>query len=436
MANVRWVSGAAKVAQVNTYAFGGTWEADDLIRVIAGNKKKDLTAGSATTNTVVTNTDTNIDALDPDDYPEIKSTESGVTASVAVAGTLTLTANEAGVPFTISLTPLEANGGAADLQTIGGAGTVTTGTVATANAGPNVYGTIYNWSGDAVPADADAVFFEHVSDPEMGVLYDLDQSSIEPAAIYVMMTFEAPIGLPKINNLGTEYPEYRSDYLTIGPVILDVGRGEGNGYGRWKFNSGADPCAVTVHNTAQPEEAGIPAFLWKGTDATNTFTAKGDASCGIAFYGDETATVATLNVGGNASVVCGIGCTLTTINVDSGSLTVQSNIAGTITVRGGEVTIWGTATVAQMTVRGGTVVVNSTGTWSGNTILAGDGVLDFSQGIGAITITNPIELYGPNCRIIDPNKRIASLVVDLNEGADAGQIEWGINVRLTRGAPA
>lgn len=433
MPDVRWVSGAAPVAEVRTYAFAGTWEADDLIRVIAGNKKKDFTAGSTVTNTVVSTLDTAIDALSATTYPEITSAESGVTASVAVAGTLTLTAREPGVPFVISLTPLEANGGAADAQTIEGAGTVTNGTTATTNAGPAVFGTIYNWSGDALPVDADNVFFDN-SDADL--LYDLDQSALEPAAIYISMTYTGLIGLPKTNDLGESYPEYRSDYFTIGPVILDIGRGTGQGSGRIKINSGSDPCAVTAHNTGRRDEPDVPAFLWKGTEATSTFTARGNADCGIAFFGGETAVVATLTVDGNASVVCGLGVTLTTINVNAGTLVVNSNIAGTITTRGGETTINGTATVAQMTCRGGRVIVNSSGTWAGNTILAGDGVLDFSDAPAAITITNPIELYGPNCRIIDPNKRIVGLVVDFNEGASEGQVVWGSHVRLSRGTPA
>jgi len=433
MADRRWESGAAAVAQVNTYVFANTWEADDVVRLIAGNKKKDFTTGSATIATFLATLDPAIDALDDADYPEITGDESGVTAT-SNATTLTLTANEPGVPFTISLTPLESDLTASGAGTIEGGTTATTGTVATANAGPNVFGTVYNWSGDTVPVDGDTVYLENT---DASILYDLDQSAIEPAALYVFMSYTGFVGLPKLNQLGTEYPEYRADYLTIGPAILDVGRGEGTGSGRLKFDSGTDTCAVTVHNTGSPEEPGIPALLWKGTHASNTFTARGNASCGIAFFGGESATVATLSVGGSAEVVCGIGCTLTTVNVDGQArLTLNSNVGGTLTQRGGEVTVNGSATAAQLTLRGGRLVYNSTGTISGNTVLSGDAVLDFSQGVGAVTVSNPIELYGPNCRIIDPNKRVVSLVVDFNESAGQDQVEWGSHVRLTRATPA
>lgn len=432
MATKTWESGASPIAQANSFAFAGTWEADDLIRVIAGNKIKDLTAGSTTTATVVSNTDTNIDALDATDFPEIKGDINGVTAS-SVTTTLTLTANEPGVPFTITLTPLEAGGGGADLQTIEGGTTATAGTAVTANSGPFVYSTAANWSDGAVPAAGDTIHFNNAS---QSVLYGLSNAGATLTAMHVWQNYTGDIGLPRLNEQDAAFPEYRTDYLTVDCSATTIGDGEGQGSGRIKINNGTVQAAVTVIDTGAPAEADVPAFLWKGTHASNTFTAYGNASCGIAFFGGETATVATLTLDGNANVRCGLGVTLTTIDLNSGTLDVRSNIGGTITLRGGTVTLNGTATVAQMTCRGGTVVVKSTGTWSGNTILSGDGVLDFSQAPGNITITNPIEMYGPNCRIIDPNKRIVSLVVDFNEGANDGQVDGGINTRWTRGTPA
>lgn len=433
MATPRWRSGAAPVAQVNTYAFGGTWEADDLIRVIAGAKQTDLTAGSTTTATVVSNTDTNLDALSATTYPEIKSTESGVTAS-SVTTTLTLTANTAGVPFTISLTPLEAGGGAADAQTIEGAGTATTGTVATANAGPAVWGTARNWDTAAAPVAGDTVYIDNSSDD---ILYDLSQAGATLTALHIPMSYTGHIGLTKINQLGTEYPEYRTDYLTVDVTTVHIGFPDGNGAGsgRILLNTGTVQTAVNVYNTGSPE-ANVPAFIWKGTHASNTFVAKGNASVGVGIFGAEAATIATLTVDDNANVLLGLTVTLTTINVNDGTLEINSNVAGTITVLGGTVNINRTATVAQLTIRGGVVNYSSTGTLSGNTIVGGDGVLNFNGGTGAVTVSNAIDLYGPNARIIDTEKRVASLIVDYNEGANEGQVDWGVNVRLTRGTPA
>ena len=429
MADIRWKGGAAGVAQVNTYAFAGTWEADDLIRAIAGTKKADLVAGSATTNTVVTNTDTNFDALDPDTYPELTSEESGVTASVPTAGTLTLTANEPGVPFTISLTPLEANGGAADAQTIEGAGTVTTGTVATANAGPNVWGTIYNWDTQALPADTNSVYIEGGQD----ILYDLDQSAIEPTLLSSPLSYTGNIGLPKANELGDEYPEYRQDYLIIGPTTLHLGYGPGQGSGRIKIDTGTDQTAVLVDGTGSPEESSVEAFLWKGTNASNVMTVRGNSSVGVAVFGGEVATLATLTTDEECQVRCGTGATLGTIVHRGGELTINSAVGTSLTVYVGTVTINGTGTVAQLTILGGTVVYNTTGTLGGSTVINGDGILDFSKDPRTKTVTNPIDCQGTG-RVLDPDKAVTSLIVDYNGTAPIEGL--GTNVRVTRGAPA
>lgn len=431
MATLRWEGGATPVAQVTTFLFGGTWEADDLIRIQVGNKIKDFVAGSTVTNTVVSTLDAAIDALDAEVYPEFNSDESGVTASSATA-TLTLTANEAGVPFTFTLTPLEANGGAADLQTIEGAGSATTGTTSTANNGPNVWSTAANWDTGAAPVAGDTV---HIDNNDDDILYGLSQAGATITAMHIWQSFEGTIGLPKTNSLGTEYPEYRTEYLTIDCTTLHVGRGAGNGSGRIKIDAGSVQTAVTAFNTGSPIDD-VPAFLWKGTHASNTFTAMGDASVGVAVFGGESATIATLTVDGNANVLLGLGVTLTTINVNGGTLEINSNVAGTLTVLGGTVTINGTATVAQLNIRGGVVNYNSTGTLSGNTTVGGAGILNFDDGAGAVTVSNAIDLYGREAQIVDTEKRVASLIVDCNEGASPTQVVWGENVRLTRGSVA
>jgi hypothetical protein len=430
MADVRWEGGAAAVAQVNTFAFGGTWETDDLVRVIVGNKQKDFTGGSATTATVVTTVADAIAALDADAFPELISDESGVTASDATT-TLTLTANEPGVPFTISLTPLEANGGGADAQTIEGAGTVTTGTAATANSGPNVWGTAANWSGGAVPADTDSVYIDGGATDS--ILWDLDKSDIEPTFMGIALAYTGEIGLPKMNDLGTAYPEYRSDYLTIGPATLHVGYGPGQGSGRIKINHGTDQGAVIVDGTGSPAEPDLEAFLWKGTNAANTMTVRGNSSVGVAVFGSETATLATLTVDDSARVRCGAGVTLGTIVVRGGELEINSAVGTSLTVYAGTVTINGTGAVAQLTILGGRVIYNTSGTLGGATLVQGDGVLDFSGDPRTKTVTNPIDVYRADA-VNDPDKVVSSLVLDFNGAAPFAGL--GTNIRLTRAAVA
>jgi hypothetical protein len=117
MATRRWTGTAPKVAQVQTYAFGGTWEVGDIIRVKFGNKTWNYSVTSATITTFLPLFVTAFNALSSTDYPEFAE----ITAS-SNSTTLTLTADTAGKSFTCSLTPLESDGSPADAQTIEGAG--------------------------------------------------------------------------------------------------------------------------------------------------------------------------------------------------------------------------------------------------------------------------------------------------------------------------
>jgi hypothetical protein len=531
MSTIRFKGNALAVAQVDTLTVGGTVEAGD--RFVSTINTKALSVAATTTVLATTATDfyTAWEALDASLYPEYAE----ITADDSSA-TVTLTSNEEGVPFTVTVTTTESNGGAADAQTF-------VRTATTASSGPLHWDTAANWSAAAVPVtgvneiqtltiDADGGTFTvtfvgqttsaqafdvaaatlqsqleglstigagnitvtggpgaagggtpytltfigtlgyqgvaevtasgasltggagtatpattvagstgdvvYLDNYDGDLKYGLAQSAVVLSQLHIPMSFTGVVGLPKTNEDSTPYPEYRDDYLAIGAQSLYVGAGPGQGSGRIKINTGTVQTACTVYDTGSPLEQDIEAFLWKGTHASNTLTVGGNASVGVAIYGGETATIATLKVAENAQVRCGSGVTLTTVTVTGGDLVVNSSIGGTLLMEEGTgtVTIDGTGTAAQLTIKGGTLVYNSTGTISGNTVLTGNAVLDFSQGVGAVTVTNPIELYGPNCRIEDPYKRVASLVVDFNQGAGEGQVAWGVDTRLTRSATA
>lgn len=149
MATNSWISGGATVAQVQTYAFGGTWEADDIIRLNIGVKTVDVVAGSTVTNTVIDNVVTAWNLLSSSIYPEFAEITASHSSSNLV---LTMDSAGAGKPFTCTITPLEADGTAAGAQTIGGAGVATTGTTSTTSAGPYDASTAANWSQGRIPA--------------------------------------------------------------------------------------------------------------------------------------------------------------------------------------------------------------------------------------------------------------------------------------------
>lgn len=433
MATKNWESGARSDFQVTTFAYGGTWEADDLTRNQVGNRIKDVTAGSTVTATVVTNEVAGIDGLVDADFPEFAEFQLSANGT-----TLTATATTAGKPFTLTLTPLEANGGAADAQTIEGAGTATTGTTTVPNAGPNVFSTAANWSDGVVPGNTDTVHVQGNGVDDQDILYGLTWSGTL-TELHVWQSFGATIGLPKWNQDGvTPYPEYRSEYLTGEATNVYVGEDDGPGSGRVKLSVGNSAATtLTVVNTGSGIDADVPALLWKGTNAANVVSVRGNSSVGIAFFGGELATVATLTVDGNATVICGIGVTLTTVNAYGGFLEVKSNFT-TLNVRNGAtVVVKGTAAISgNMTIDDGVVFWNGVGNIGGNVKIGARGLLDFSQGTGAVSVTNPIDSTSLS-PVNDPDRRAnggTSLIVDFNGLEPISG--FGTDVRISRSATA
>lgn len=445
MANKYWQGGAKAVAQVQTYAFGGTWEATDIIRMQIGNRIVDVVAGSTSAATIVTTVAAAWEALSQTLYPEFAE----ITAS-ANSTTLTLTADTPGLPFTCTITPLETGGSSADSQTIEGAGTATTGTAATASSGPNDLSVAANWSGGTVPADGDTIIFR---DSAVSALDGLSMSSLNVNVI-VEMSFTGAIGRPVTN--GNGYPEYRRTYLRIGTddspaQSVTIGQGSGAGSGRIKIDAGSSTTSVVVHNTGTPLESNVPAFLFKGTDAANTVAVnKGSVGIAVLAYdiaagAEETATVATLSIGyvtnpaGDAVVRCGSGVTLTTIDQSGGRLEINSG-ATTITKVGGDLTLGGGVTGTAVTVttlneRGGTTYVVGVTTITTPNI-SNAGVLDYSRDMRSKTITNPVNVYGDKAKFLDPFKVTGSVVVDCEQSGAMANLNLGQHIKLTRGAPS
>jgi hypothetical protein len=424
MATPRWAPRALPVAQVDSVTIANTWAAADTLSVTINSRSITLTVGATTTTAsiaqalleAINGSTITGDATRNETGPEIPEFED-LTATLFSASVVHVTGEE-GVPFTMTATEVTA-----------GTGTATRALV-TAATGPWHFDNANNWDTGSVPVDGDTIYIDNT---DGAILYGLDQSAVEPAAMYIAQSFTGTIGLPETNE--NDYHEYRSQYLTIGPLILQIGAGAGSGSGRIKINSGSDPVALTVFNSGSAVDD-VPAILWKGTDATNALVQTG-GDLGVAVYGAEAATLATINKSGG-SLLCGAGVTLSgALTHAGGGLAVNSAIATSLTQTAGDTLIEGTGAVAQLTLQGGTCVYNTTGTLGGATVVAGDAILDFGQNPVAKTVTNPIDGFGAAARISDPLKVVASLIVDGNRGFDAGtQVAWGTNYRLTRAATA
>lgn len=353
--------------------------------VTINGKNVTFTATAATVQNVVEGLQALLAASTIPEFQEVTWTED----DLKVIGT----AATPGKPFTQTSS---ASGGTATLTT----------TTPTASSGPNHYDAVANWSPVNVPVSGDDLFFE---DSAVDVLYGIDQSAVRPASVNVRASYTGKIGLPVFTGA---YFEYRPTYLRFngggGTVAVNVGHGPGQGSSRVKIDTGADQTTFDVVRTAAPESPGIEAALLKGTHASNVANIT-RGSVGFAVFAGETATIATLRCGfvesvqGDATVRCGSGVTLTTIEQSGGVLTINSN-ATTITKTDGTLFVEGAAAVTTLHNRKGNAFYKSTGTLS--TVNVGsEAVLDFRQDMRARTVTTT-NVHGGGA-IFDPHKTVA-----------------------------
>jgi len=411
MASYRWKGRAALVARVSTvqitaYDAATTYKLTRNLKVVsciaAGSVNATATALAA--------------AWEASDEPEFTE----ITASAAT-DTVTLTNDTEGVDWG-TITP----------SVSGGTGTIGSLTSVTANSGPSDVGIAANYDGNAVPAGSDTLKLDN---SEVPLLYSLDQSGAGTLTLLqIDQSFTADVGLPEVNESGTaEYLEDRQRYYKIRASSVIVGRGPGSGSGRILLDQDSVQTAVVIEGTGSPSDADLEACLWKGTHASNAMTVKGSSSVGIAVYGGEVATLLTLTVMDDATVRVGAGVTLGTVTVYGGTVDIYCAVATAIVMYGGTVRVHGTGAVALAQVYGGTLVYSTTGTLGGACLVGENGLIDFSQDPRAKTVTNAIDVYGPNC-VNDPDKVVATLVIDWNGTTPLESL--GTNIRLTRGATA
>lgn len=417
MATPRFLGRALGVAQVVTGVVGGTVEVGDEFKGTINAKVFSHSATTTVTTTTAAAFAAAWEALSSSLYPEFAE----VNATV-VSSTVTLTAATPGKPFTVTLSTTEAGGGAADAQTF-------VQSTVTASSGPNSWSTAANWDTGAAPTTGDT---GNIDNTEIDILYDLSQAGATVLAMHVPMSFTGTIGLPKFNEDGTTYPEYRTEYLTLDCTTWFIGAGQGQGSGRIKINSGTVQTTLNVYNMGSPADNDLEALLWKGTHASNAMTVNGEATVGVAVFGGEVATLSTLTVEGNARVRAGVGVTLGTVVVRGGELVANGAITS-LTIYDGEVTMNGVGGLSGLTMFGGLLRYNTTGTLGGAPLVYGNAKIDFSGTPDTKTVTNPIDAYNTD-PVFDPDKTVSALVIDYNGVSPIDAL--GTHVRLTRGTPA
>jgi hypothetical protein len=367
MSTILWRGDSPAIAQLDTITPASVGIGNTFTITING-KAVTYTAVAATVADVVAGLSALLIASTIPEFKEITWTASGTAAIMATATT-------AGVPFTQASS---ASGGTATLTTAH----------TTASSGPADASVASNYSTGSLPTNGDDLFFENTANP---CLYGLSSlSAVTLNSLSVRDTFTsrtAAIGLPLFNSGG--YKEYRATYLQIGATTINIYDGTSSGCGRIKIDTGSAQTTINCYSTGAAIETGIPAFLWKGTHASNAATIyKG--SFGAAFFDGEVATLATLKVGfvkninGDATVVCSSGVTLTTVTQDGGKVEINSATT-TDTVNAGTRNHYGGAPTT-LTINGGVVNYRSSGTIGA--LNGFGGAIDFSANIAGCTITN------------------------------------------------
>lgn len=243
--------------------------------------------------------------------------------------------------------------------------------------------TAANWSGAAVPVDGDDVYFENSS---QGVTEGFDQADIALASLNIGQSFTGAIG-------------DADDYLDIGAAAVRIGYWDGpgnrpNGSGRIKLNLDDDDntaATVIIEDTGTPTDADLPSVQLLLIGASTVEIRKGSA--GVACAPGETSVLTsahvgyTTNISGDADLLIGAGCTITTITKTGGDLILKCAVT-TLTNDDGDLMTTGSGAITTVNVNGGTAVLNAIGTIAALNV-QDSGIADFTKSAQARTVTTP-----------------------------------------------
>lgn len=375
MSTRRWRGDAPAVAQVTTIAVTGAWATNDTATLTVNGKSITFTvAATQTAAAVVAGLVAAWNASTIPEFAEI--TASGSTSPI------TLTADTAGAPFTVSQS-----------ESTAGDGALGSPTEATAATGPNFWSNAANWSGAAVPVDSDDVYIDEGSSD---IKYGLAQSAVTLTSLTIGQKYTGRIGLPVLNSDGTtSYFEYRATYLAISATTVTIGTDDGAGSGRIKLDTGSNACTLNLLNSGNSAEQGRAAVIWKGANASNAINVT-KGTLDVAPFPGETATLPALRVGfrdnprGDATVRSYSGVTLTTITQSGGSLQIDGAVT-TVNQTGGELIVLN-GNVTTLNVDGGECRYRGAGTIA-TARVGSKALLDFTQNLRSRTITNQVPMY-------------------------------------------
>lgn len=419
MATKYWVGRAHSVKQISTITVANTWAAGDTVVLKINEKELTITCGSTTTTTATvaaaiseawnaagrldgtSNSSNATSNFGGQEFGEFREAVATVSGSV-----VTLTANTAGKPFTLTVT-----------ETTAGSGTAT-GATAQAATGRNHWDNADNWidsldlttGSTGVPANDDTVDFRNT---DISCLYGLPNNSKE-VTFNQWKSYTGEIGLPAINrdDPSYPYPEYRQRYVRLD----DAGTGtniahrfglgtEGTGCRLCNIKHSTVKCSPIVYATGTPrvERVGEKALNICCTADTSTINILGGSVDFSSQDGGVSAFVTVEQSGGDSRCVNGLKADAA-VTISGGMAVIGCTTAiDILTCRGGTVRLENqTGQIGtELYALGGTIQVASAITIADVQGISGE--IDLRDAAGTVTVSGGY-LYA-KCKYNDPYSR-------------------------------
>lgn len=370
MADIRWVGGAAAVAQIDTVTPANVEIGDIFTITVTGeNGDTNAIAFTATAATVANVVAGLVAAWNASTHYLCTP----VTAADVSTTHLTLTADSAGVPFYVAAAATNVGGGVNN-QTL-------TRAASTANSGPYDFATAANWDTGAVPG---ASALQSIIIEDATILYGLNRTAAAESPYYV-----------EINNSQiSQNPSTGRDpaYLYWDDAAqIYINNYYGPGSPTWAspmfVKTTQAGAVINVFASGTNSDTDIPS-IWLYTTAADSIINVFSGKVGIGYeekYGATTANVATLTVESGGYVYIGT-CTVVNIYNNGGTvvrnnrdeyMTIYRQKSGTFsgygsctttTIDGGTYVAYGdfTAGTCVFTVNGGSVTIRAGGAYVGD----------------------------------------------------------------------
>lgn len=347
MANVYWKGGATAVAQVDTFT-PATIEATDIFTLTVTGENGDTVAIS------VTATDTSATTTSGLMIAAWNASTHYLCTGITASGTATviLTADTAGVPFSVASTTTD--GGGNNTQTFARVAT-------TANSGPSAWSTLSNWLDSTLApaanlpgADAgDVVYIEGTGTTNPTILYGLNQSATAETLTAIYAT-KCQIGSNGSTGKNPAYLQVKATKIEINYNYV----GTATYSSPINIDNGTTATTITVYNSGTNNPTTEPSVNLKVVENTSDIYVHGSSKVGIAYHAGEVSTVDNIYCLGSSSYVyLGAGVTTTGGLIEVRAGYVYSNITVAtipqVDVYGGYFAQAGTVTITALNSIGG-----------------------------------------------------------------------------------